>query len=58
MVDDIHAMYDRLVAEGVRFKGEPVAIEEGRNTGGFAVYFNDFDGIPLELLQPPPSARR
>jgi len=23
--------------EGVRFKGEPVAIEEGRNTGGFAV---------------------
>ncbi len=57
MVDDIHAMYDRLIAEGVRFKSEPVAIEEGRNTGGFAVYFNDFDGIPLELLQPPPSAR-
>ena len=57
MVDDIHAMYDRLVAEGVRFKGEPVAIEEGRNKGGFAVYFNDFDGIPLELLQPPASAR-
>ena len=56
-VDDIHAMYDRLAAEGVRFKSTPVPIEAGRNKGGFAVYFNDFDGIPLELLQPPRSAR-
>lgn len=52
-VGDIHAMYDRLAAEGVRFKSAPVPIEAGRNKGGFAVYFNDFDGIPLELLQPP-----
>ena len=50
-------MYDRLAAEGVRFKSTPVPIEAGRNQGGFAVYFNDFDGIPLELLQPPRSAR-
>ena len=55
-VDDIHPMYDRLVAAGVPFKSEPVPIEAGRNKGGFAVYFNDFDGIPLELLQPPRSS--
>lgn len=53
VVDDIHTMYDQLVSEGVRFKSGPVPIEAGRNKGGFAVYFNDFDGIPLELLQPP-----
>ena len=52
-VDDIHAMYRKLRQEGVPFKNEPVPIEAGRNRGGFAVYFNDFDGIPLELLQPP-----
>jgi hypothetical protein len=37
----------------VPFKSEPVAIQAGRNAGGFTVYCNDFDGIPLELLQPP-----
>ena len=57
VVDDIHAAYAALKAEGVKFKSEPVAIEAGRNTGGFGVYFNDFDGIPLELLQPPPATQ-
>ena len=55
LVDDIHAMCERLKGAGVPFKGEPVAIEAGRNAGGFGVYFNDFDGIPLELLQPAPA---
>lgn len=55
MVDDIHAEFDRLKALGVKFKADkPVAIEQGVNKGGFAVYFTDPDGITLELLQPPP----
>jgi hypothetical protein len=29
----------------------------GCKKGGFAVYFNDFDGVPLEMLRPPRSAR-
>ena len=57
VVDDMQSAYQRLKDEGVRFKSEPVAIQEGRNKGGYAVYFNDFDGIPLELLQPPPRDR-
>ncbi len=54
MVDDIHAEFNRLKAVGVRFKAEqPVAIEQGVNKGGFAIYLTDPDGITLELLQPP-----
>jgi lactoylglutathione lyase len=54
IVDDIHTEFDRLSALGVKFKAEkPVAIEQGVNKGGYAVYFTDPDGITLELLQPP-----
>jgi lactoylglutathione lyase len=54
IVDDIHKEYARLSAAGVHFKAPaPVAIEQGVNKGGFAVYFVDPDGITLELLQPP-----
>ena len=54
IVDDIHKEFDRMRALGVKFKAaQPVAIEHGVNTGGFAVYFTDPDGITLELLQPP-----
>jgi lactoylglutathione lyase len=54
IVDDIHQEFERLSALGVKFKAEkPVAIEQGVNKGGFAVYFSDPDGITLELLQPP-----
>ena len=53
-VADIHALHAKLSAAGVRFKSAPVAIQAGRNLGGFTVYFNDWDGIPLELVQPPP----
>ena len=38
---------------GVKFKNPPVLIEAGRNKGGYTCYFNDFDGFPLELVQPP-----
>ncbi len=53
VVRDIHAAYQQLKQEGVVFRSEPVAITEGRNRGGHTVYFQDPDGITLELVQPP-----
>jgi lactoylglutathione lyase len=54
MVTDIHARYERMCEHGVAFRNPPVAITAGANTGGFACYFHDPDGITLELLQPSP----
>jgi lactoylglutathione lyase len=52
-VPDIQATYERLKVAGVKFKSAgPVAITQGLNKGGFAIYFTDPDGITLELLQP------
>jgi lactoylglutathione lyase len=54
IVDDIHAEFNRMKGLGVRFKADaPVAIEQGVNKGGWAIYFTDPDGITFELLQPP-----
>ena len=55
-VDDIQAEYQRMVAQGVRFRSEPVAIEAGINKGGYTVYFLDPDDITLEIIQPPKRA--
>ena len=52
-VDDARAEYERLIALGVRFRSEPVAIEAGINKGGFTCYFLDCDDITLEIIQPP-----
>lgn len=52
-VDDVAAEHDRLQAAGVRFVSAPNAITAGVNTGGWACYFLDPDGITLELVQPP-----
>jgi lactoylglutathione lyase len=52
-VDDVWAAYRQLTAAGVRFKSEPVAITQGPNKGGWAVYFTDPDGITLEMIQRP-----
>ncbi len=52
-VRDIHDMYDRLVAQGVRFKSPPNAITSGINQGGHTCYFLDPDDITLELVEMP-----
>jgi catechol 2,3-dioxygenase-like lactoylglutathione lyase family enzyme len=54
VVDDIFAEYERLTAEGVSFRSEPVRIEAGVNEGGYTVYFRDCNGITLEMVQPRP----
>lgn len=56
IVDDIHATYEFLISNGVKFRSEPVAITAGRNEGGFTCYFHDPDGITLEILQLKPLA--
>ncbi len=56
VVPDVRAAYRRLKDAGVVFRSEPVAITEGRNRGGYTVYFLDPDGITLELHQPPPQS--
>jgi len=53
-VDDLQEMYPRLKEAGVEFVSEPIYLDEGPNTGGWAVYMKDPDGIILELFQPPP----
>ncbi|MDQ0272362.1 VOC family protein [Cytobacillus purgationiresistens] len=55
VVDDLLTIYKELKQKGVQFKSEPVAILEGRNKGGYTVYFSDPDQIVLELVQPPTS---
>ncbi|MEK3935564.1 VOC family protein [Sporosarcina sp. FSL W7-1349] len=56
-VTDIFQTVHRLTEHGVAFKSEIVAIQEGRNKGGYTVYFKDPDGITLELVQPPSKER-
>ena len=51
-VDDLVAMYGELKAKGVQFRSPPVYMDEGPNTGGWAVYMLDPDGISIELFQP------
>jgi lactoylglutathione lyase len=50
-VDDMDAMYERLVAAGVRAVSAPVSPTIGPNVGGKAVYLMDPDGIRVELIQ-------
>lgn len=52
-VDDIHAAHERVIAAGGTPVSEPVAIEEGINRGGWALYVRDPDGFTVELVQPP-----
>ncbi len=53
-VEDADAEYARLVALGVHFFSPPNEITAGVNVGGKCCYFKGFDGVHLELLQPPP----
>jgi catechol 2,3-dioxygenase-like lactoylglutathione lyase family enzyme len=53
---DLAADYERLRAADVSFVSPPVEVDTGINTGGYALYLRDPDGIVVELFQPP--ARR
>jgi catechol 2,3-dioxygenase-like lactoylglutathione lyase family enzyme len=52
LVDDLRAMYPRLKDAGVEFISEPIYLDEGPNTGGWALYMKDPNGIVIELFEP------
>jgi catechol 2,3-dioxygenase-like lactoylglutathione lyase family enzyme len=54
LVDDLPALYSHLKANGAHFRTPPIALDEGPNAGGLAVYLLDPDGITIELFQPAP----
>ena len=54
---DLQADYERLAVAGVSFVSPPVAVDTGINTGGYALYLRDPDGIVVELFQPPAAPR-
>jgi lactoylglutathione lyase len=59
IVTDLPALYKTLVKKGVSsFVSPPVEVDTGINTGGYALYVRDPDGINVELFQLPaaPSA--
>ena len=55
-VDDIHAVYDALVAKGVEAYSKPYRLTQEGFEGGYFVYLRDPDGITVELLQSAPAA--
>jgi catechol 2,3-dioxygenase-like lactoylglutathione lyase family enzyme len=58
LVDDLPALYERLCSLGVdSFVSPPVEVDTGMNTGGYALYLRDPDGITVELFQPPSRPR-
>jgi catechol 2,3-dioxygenase-like lactoylglutathione lyase family enzyme len=56
-VDDIDALFERVVAAGAEPISQPVLVDTGANVGGRGVYVRDPDGTLLELFQPPEEAR-
>jgi catechol 2,3-dioxygenase-like lactoylglutathione lyase family enzyme len=57
IVADLPALYETLVQKGVSsFVSPPVEVDTGINTGGYALYVRDPDGINVELFQPPAGA--
>lgn len=50
--EDLDAEYERLEALGVRFRSPgPVTVVGGPNDGGKALYLEDPDGNPVEVVQ-------
>jgi lactoylglutathione lyase len=50
-VDDISAEVKRLKSLGVRFRSEPISINEGTFAGVKAVYCVDPDGYTVEVIE-------
>jgi catechol 2,3-dioxygenase-like lactoylglutathione lyase family enzyme len=49
-VADLQSAMEALAADGIRFYSEPLDIDEGPLAGYSFVYFDDPDGITLELF--------
>lgn len=58
LVRDVRGLFAKLRAQDVRFQSEPVAIDDGPNQGGWAVFLFDPDGYWVELLEFTPQRRK
>lgn len=50
-VEDIDAVYQRMLEHGVRFTSTPVTIPAGPMKGWRWTYFSDPDGVSMEIIQ-------
>jgi propionyl-CoA synthetase len=56
VVDDVHAVHERLVAAGVAVRGKPVTLKQDAGplwVGMTAMYTTDPDGFTVEVMQLP-----
>jgi catechol 2,3-dioxygenase-like lactoylglutathione lyase family enzyme len=53
VVNDLAALYNRLVENEVSTFSPPVEVDTGVNKGGCALYLRDPDGITIEVFQRP-----
>jgi catechol 2,3-dioxygenase-like lactoylglutathione lyase family enzyme len=53
VVEDLAAVYERLVENRISTISPPVEVDTGVNKGGSSLYLYDPDGITLELFQRP-----
>lgn len=57
VVDDLPGFYENLRPHNLAWVSEPVPISQGPNSGGYAAYLRDPNGIIVELFQPPPQSQ-
>lgn len=50
-VDDLDAVVARLKAFGVTFRSGPIDIPYGPSKGGRTIYFNDPNGVNIQLME-------
>lgn len=54
LVDDLRALYEQIKREpDIEFISAPIYLDEGPNTGGWALYMKDPSGIVIELFELP-----
>lgn len=56
LVEDLMALYEKMLEAGVEIVSEPVSPTEGPNVGNLVVYVIDPDRLRIELVQGVPAA--
>jgi catechol 2,3-dioxygenase-like lactoylglutathione lyase family enzyme len=51
LVDDLHAVLERILASGWKAAGKPQTLTSGPNAGKRVVYVRDPDGTTIEFMQ-------
>ncbi|HEX4653229.1 MAG TPA: VOC family protein [Candidatus Udaeobacter sp.] len=51
LVDDVHAVLERIAASGWKAAGKPQTLKAGPNAGKRVVYVRDPDGMTIEFME-------